>query len=133
LAKHAAEQIVNGDALAPRLAARQPCPTPDGASEHASRPGNVVDDEYPQLDAPDAGQPEINGELVIYRYGRLDFAARQRRIHPSAIHTARRAALTPATLVVFDIVASAGVDLRGRPDCARREHLEQLLDLQKIP
>ena len=42
------------------------------------------------------------------------------------MHAARSAVL-PATLVVFDVPAVAGQDLRGRPYWARREHLEQLL------
>jgi hypothetical protein len=36
---------------------------------------------------------------VIYRNGRLDFTALQRRIHPSPMHAARRGAVTPATFV----------------------------------
>ncbi|GAA0934153.1 ATP-dependent DNA ligase [Pseudonocardia zijingensis] len=69
----------------------------------------------------------VDGELCIYRGGRLDFTALQRRIHPSAAHAARRGELTPATLVAFDVLVSGGVDLRGRPYWARREHLELLL------
>lgn len=69
----------------------------------------------------------VDGELVIYCDGRLDFTALQRRIHPSSMHAARRSAVLPATLVVFDVLAVAGQDLRGRPYGARREHLEHLL------
>jgi ATP-dependent DNA ligase len=68
----------------------------------------------------------LDGELVVYQEGRLDVSALQRRIHPSAMHAARRGSLPPATLVVFDLLA-AGADLRARPYWARREHLEQLL------
>jgi ATP-dependent DNA ligase len=75
----------------------------------------------------------LDGELVVYREGRLDFAALQWRIHPSAGHATRRGAVTPATLVVFDVLAIAGQDLRGRPYWARREHLEQLLRHAKPP
>jgi ATP-dependent DNA ligase len=74
----------------------------------------------------------LDGELVVYHRGRLDFTALQRRIHPSAAHAARRRALTPATLVVFDLLA-AGVDLRGHPYWARREHLEHLLRAAQPP
>jgi ATP-dependent DNA ligase len=69
----------------------------------------------------------LDGELVIAWGGRLDFTALQRRVHPSAMHAARRGEVAPACLVVFDVLASAGVDLRGRPYWARREHLELLL------
>jgi hypothetical protein len=53
----------------------------------------------------------------------------QRRIHPSATHAARRGALTPATLVVFDVLALDGRDLRSRPYWARREHLEGVAEV----
>ena len=56
-----------------------------------------------------------------------------RRIHPSAIHAAGRGTITPATLVVFDVLALAGRDLRTRPYWARREHLEQLLRHARTP
>jgi ATP-dependent DNA ligase len=69
----------------------------------------------------------VDGELVVYRDGRLDFAALQRRIHPAAMRAARGSALLPATLVVFDLLAISGQDLRGRPYWGRREHLEHLM------
>jgi ATP-dependent DNA ligase len=75
----------------------------------------------------------LDGELVVYRDGRLDFAALQRRIHPSAMHAARRGAVLAATLVVFDVLAVAGQDLRARPYWARREHLEHLLRRAAAP
>jgi ATP-dependent DNA ligase len=56
----------------------------------------------------------VDGELVIYCDGRLDFSALQRRIHPSSMYAARRSAVLPATFV-FDVLAVAGQDLRGRP------------------
>lgn len=77
-------------------------------------------------------KPKINGELVIYRDGRLDFGALQRRIHPSSTHAGRRG-VRLATLVVFDVLAVAGQDLRGRPYWARREHLEHLLRAAVAP
>jgi ATP-dependent DNA ligase len=75
----------------------------------------------------------VDGELCVYRDGQLDFTALQRRIHPSAMHAARRGELAPASLVVFDVLAVAGADLRGRPYWARREHLELLLRNARPP
>jgi ATP-dependent DNA ligase len=53
---------------------------------------------FPEVAAALAAQPApgsvLDGELVVYRTGRLDFTALQRRIHPSASHVARRGALT---------------------------------------
>jgi ATP-dependent DNA ligase len=75
----------------------------------------------------------LDGELVVHRGGRFDFTALQRRIHPAAMHAARRGAAAPATLMVFDVLALAGVDLRAEPYLARRERLEQLLGDARPP
>jgi ATP-dependent DNA ligase len=69
----------------------------------------------------------LDGELVVDHGGRLDFNALQRRIHPAAGHAARRGILTTAALVVFDVLAVGGQDLRGWHYWARRAHLERLL------
>ena len=64
----------------------------------------------------------LDGELVAYREGRCDFAALQRRI------TGRLSLASPVTLVVFDLLALAGCDLRGLPYRERRQRLRRLLD-----
>ena len=63
----------------------------------------------------------LDGELVVYRDGRCDFAALQRR-SPTA--PARR---SRASFVVFDVLAVAGRDLRGLPYRHRRKRLRTLL------
>lgn len=79
----------------------------------------------------------LDGELVVVSGGRLSFAALQRRIHPSSAHHAARVVeegrpwsgvLAPAVLVVFDVLALAGQDLRGEPYRRRRKRLRRLLD-----
>lgn len=75
----------------------------------------------------------VDGELVIYADGRCDFTALQRRIHPSAVHAARRSAVAPATLVLFDVLAVAGVDVRGEPLRRRRKQLRRLLAGARLP
>jgi ATP-dependent DNA ligase len=65
----------------------------------------------------------LDGELVICVDGRLDFAALQDRLRG-----ARRSAAGPsACLVVFDILALRGEDLRGLPYVQRRELIADLL------
>jgi ATP-dependent DNA ligase len=51
----------------------------------------------------------LDGELVVYRDGRCDFAALQQRI------SARPRLTCAASMVVFDVLALAGRDLRGLP------------------
>ena len=63
----------------------------------------------------------LDGELVVYRGGRCDFAALQRRvIRPPGSAVA-------ASFVVFDVLALAGRDLRGLPYRKRRKRLRRLL------
>jgi len=63
----------------------------------------------------------LDGELVVYRDGRCDFAALQQRI------SARPRLSCAASLVVFDVLALAGRDLRGLPHRKRRKRLRRLL------
>jgi ATP-dependent DNA ligase len=58
--------------------------------------------------APDARKPQINGELVCWNDERVDFAALQRRLHPSQPRAQELAVAMPAAYVVFDILALAG-------------------------
>lgn len=75
----------------------------------------------------------LDGELVIRTGGRFDFGALQRRIHPSAMHAARRSQVTPATFVIFDVLAREGVDLRPEQYRRRRKALRRLLDDARPP
>ena len=65
----------------------------------------------------------LDGELVICVDGRLDFAALQGRLRGAR----RSPAEPPACLVVFDILALGGDDLRGLAYAQRREMLVELL------
>ena len=65
----------------------------------------------------------LDGELVVCMDGRLDFAALQRRLRGAR----RSVAEAPACLVVFDILALGGDDLRGLPYAQRRELVADLL------
>jgi ATP dependent DNA ligase domain len=69
----------------------------------------------------------LDGEVVVWRDGHLNFAALQQRLHPSADRARRTAVALPACFVVFDLLAPNKIDLRARPFCRRRRALEKLL------
>jgi ATP-dependent DNA ligase len=75
----------------------------------------------------------LDGELVCWNEGRGDFAALQRRLHPSQARAQELAVAMPAAYVVFDILAFAGTDVRPKPYAARRALLEDLLGRQLPP
>jgi ATP-dependent DNA ligase len=74
----------------------------------------------------------LDGELVVWHRGRLDFLALQERLHPSTGHAGRLAAAKPAAYVVFDILARKGKDLRPMSWAERRRRLEMLLG-ERLP
>jgi ATP-dependent DNA ligase len=68
----------------------------------------------------------VDGEIVLAQGGRLDFEALQQRIHPAASRVARLAAETPASLVVFDLLALGDDDVTHEPLSRRQELLAGL-------
>jgi len=69
----------------------------------------------------------VDGELVVWHEGRLDFAALQQRIHPADARARQLSIVRPASYIVFDLLARDGVDLRPLPYRKRRKKLEKLL------
>jgi ATP-dependent DNA ligase len=69
----------------------------------------------------------VDGEIVIAGERGLDFDALQNRIHPAASRVRMLAATTPASLVVFDLLAVGDRDLRGVGFADRRAALEEAL------
>jgi ATP-dependent DNA ligase len=67
----------------------------------------------------------IDGEIVIATRSGLDFDALQLRLHPAASRVAMLAQATPASFVIFDLIAADGRDLRGLPQAERRAELER--------
>ena len=65
--------------------------------------------------------------MVVVQSGVLSFDTLQNRIHPAESRIRRLAAETPAELVVFDLLALEGEDLRGLPFRRRRAALEDLM------
>ena len=84
-------------------------------------------------DLPDrlrASLPErcvVDGEIVIATDHGLDFDLLSLRIHPAASRVALLARQTPASLVVWDVLALGDRDLRAAPLEERRRLIEQEL------
>jgi ATP-dependent DNA ligase len=74
----------------------------------------------------------VDGELVVWSEGRLDFAA----LAPRLAYRGRRrppAQLAPAAFLAFDILAADDADVRGEPLRVRRSLLEQLARTWRPP
>jgi ATP-dependent DNA ligase len=69
----------------------------------------------------------MDGEIVIAGAEGLAFEALLLRIHPAASRVAMLARETPASVVVWDLLALGDEDLRGRPLEERRRALETAL------
>ena len=67
----------------------------------------------------------IDGELLAQAGDRYVFEALQQRLHPAESRIRRLASETPATFVLFDMLADVdGTDLRTRPHRERHARLE---------
>jgi ATP-dependent DNA ligase len=77
----------------------------------------------------------LDGEIVVFAPdGKgLDFDALQQRLHPAASRVLRLSRETPASFVVFDLLASGERDLRPKPLSERRAQLERVMDGSKSP
>jgi ATP-dependent DNA ligase len=86
---------------------------------------------FPELGPPILAQfPArcvVDGEIVIAGTKGLDFDALLVRIHPAASRVALLARETPASLVVWDLLAEGDTDLRAAPLEERRARLAQIL------
>src|SRR5687768_4814827 len=102
-----------------------------------SRDGKPLDRYFPELSAPLlAILPKacvLDGEIVIARNGGLDFDALQLRLHPAASRVDTLSASTPASIVLFDLLAAKGRDMREVPFAKRRAALESMLAKAKPP
>ena len=75
----------------------------------------------------------FDGELVVPTDGHLDFDALQQRIHPADSRVRLLAAQTPASYVIFDLLAEADESLLGTAFGERRERLSTLLSTVPPP
>jgi len=94
-----------------------------------SRNGKTLLRYFPELKPALAELPPgtvVDGEVVIIRDGVTAFDALQMRIHPAESRINMLAAETPASLIVFDVLAHDGSDLLDRPYSERRSLLENI-------
>src|ERR1051325_9350974 len=75
----------------------------------------------------------LDGEIVIVGPDGLDFEALLLRIHPAASRVKLLAAESPASFVVWDLLALGDDDLRAVPLAERRTRLETTLAHAKTP
>ena len=90
----------------------------DGDHVHiASRNALALERYFPELIEPlQAALPDraiVDGEIVIATDHGLDFDALQQRIHPAASRVRMLAEKTPASVVLFDLLAVDADDLRA--------------------
>ena len=100
----------------------------DGDHVHiASRNALALERYFPELIEPlQAALPDraiVDGEIVIATDHGLDFDALQQRIHPAASRVRMLAEKTPASVVLFDLLAIDADDLRSKPLEERRNKL----------
>jgi ATP-dependent DNA ligase len=102
-----------------------------------SRDENPMNRYFPELLAPlTASLPErcvVDGEVVIVGANGLDFEALLLRIHPAASRVKLLAQQTPASFVVWDLLALGDEDLRELPLETRRARLEEALASAQPP
>jgi ATP-dependent DNA ligase len=96
-----------------------------------SRHGRPLARYFPELvtalTALSASRFVLDGEILIPRGDGYDFAALMARLHPAQSRVRALSERAPATLVLFDVLELAGVDLRERPFVQRRAALEGLV------
>ena len=75
------------------------------------------------------GRIVLDGELVLFTDGRVDFDALLQRIHPAASRIQRLAGETPCVYLVFDVlVDEAGAALTAQSLAVRRRRLEAFFE-----
>lgn len=99
----------------------------------ASKAGQPLARYFPELVESLAALPHarfvLDGEIVIFAEGALDFDALLQRIHPAASRIRRLAAATPCTYLVFDLLVDAdGASLVDLPLEERRRRLERFAE-----
>jgi ATP-dependent DNA ligase len=75
----------------------------------------------------------VDGEIVVIDGERLSWPNLQQRIHPAESRVRMLAETTPASFVVFDLLALGDEDLTGEPFAVRRSRLEEALAAASAP
>ncbi|WP_208606461.1 ATP-dependent DNA ligase [Streptomyces silaceus] len=113
----------------------------DGQVTLQARSGRTVTAAFPDLAEAAAALPAgtaLDGEVVVWTGGRIDFAAVQQRAAATRARAALLARSLPASYAAFDLLARGGTDLRALPYEERRARLVELLapvgpPLQAVP
>ncbi len=87
----------------------------------------------PALKTIEPDRVVLDGEVVIFTEGGMEFETLQLRLHPAASRVERLAREIPASFVAFDVLADHDGDLRQKPLRERRLRLERLLRKAKPP
>src|SRR4051794_14368213 len=100
-----------------------------GRVELQSRNQRRLGRYFPEIVAALSGLSDVavDGELLVTVDDRFDFGALMARLHPAASRVERLRQETPATYVVFDMLAIADTDLRPTPFAERRRALAHAL------
>jgi ATP-dependent DNA ligase len=112
--------------------------TTDGAAQVVvqSRQQRVLTAHFPDVAAAVSTLDTdvvLDGELVVWGAGRLDFGALQDRVRSGPARARSLALELPAAYVVFDLLAVDHTDLRDEPYHRRRRALEELLGRRLPP
>ena len=95
-----------------------------------AKSGKPLTDFFPEIVAALKALPAqrfvADGELVIPVGGKLSFDALQMRLHPAESRRRKLAAVSPALLVLFDLLADGSENLTKAPLTDRRQALEKL-------
>jgi ATP-dependent DNA ligase len=107
---------------------RRPSATAAGSTLQSRKLRDLIAG-FPDIAAAVArlGEVVLDGELVVWRAGRFDFAALQDRLRSGRTRVHGLITAAPAAYIVFDLLARNGEDLRGQPYWKRRRKLEKLL------
>ncbi|WP_187645542.1 ATP-dependent DNA ligase [Streptomyces sp. TRM49041] len=95
-----------------------------------ARSGRVVTAAFPDIAEAARALPEgtvLDGEVVVWSGGRVDFAAVQGRAAATPGRAPAFARRLPASYAAFDVLAADGADLRPLAYARRRERLVDLL------
>ncbi|MFF8654666.1 ATP-dependent DNA ligase [Streptomyces huasconensis] len=114
---------------------------PGGKVTLQARSGRTVTSAFPDLAEAAARLPEgtvLDGEVVVWSGGRIDFAAVQQRAAATRARAGALARALPASYAAFDLLAEGGEDCRRLPYAQRRARLVGLLapwgpPLQAVP
>jgi ATP-dependent DNA ligase len=106
-----------------------------------ARSGRIITAAFPDLAEAARQLPDgtvLDGEVVVWRDGRTDFAAVQKRAAATPGRAPGLARRLPASYAAFDLLAAGGEDLRALAYEKRRERLVSLTGalgppLQPVP